>query len=421
MSFHLRTSSFVSLERLDARPETSPHGCGVTPNRGATTVPAISPRPPRPNGVHPTPSSAVLAQQPAPGTPWRRRWYKRRHAGAGRLGRRQQHGAGPAAQPDRRGHRAQLRALARRAAPAPRRDRRRAGGGSLRGPRRRRSRGPQPRAVPDDRDRPADVRGDRRPAARARDPRRAHSRCGAAPAARHRRRPSFGRVSTKPPAHADVPRRPDRPARRRLRQPLPHREGRRAGLHRRGRGAHPPPRRAGGRRDRERAPLRVLDPLAPPARGPQRDRGGPRVRGRARAAPRPRRPADAGAGRRANRADRFAGRAWVALGQRGGGSRRPRRHRHRPAHEQGRTRARAGANRTRQRHRRRPRGRPTGRARARRHVGDVPAAHRAGHADRSGRRARQARRRRAFRRGRRPSRRVPRGARGDRGRPLASA
>ena len=42
------------------------------------------------------------------------------------------------------------------------------------------------------------------------------------------RRPALGRLPPRPPADEDVPRRPDRAPRRRLREPLPHREGRAA-------------------------------------------------------------------------------------------------------------------------------------------------------------------------------------------------
>ena len=123
------------------------------------------------------------------------------------------------------------------AAAAARRDGRRADRRALRGARRHRRDGHGARAVRDDRHRRGDARGDRRPAARARDPRRADPRSAAAAAARPRRGSALGRLPAGPSADAQLPRRADPAARRRLRQPLSDREGRRRGLHRRGRGA----------------------------------------------------------------------------------------------------------------------------------------------------------------------------------------
>src|SRR5207244_842420 len=107
--------------------------------------------------------------------------------------------------------------------------------------------------------------------------------------------------------------------RRRLREPLPDREGERLRLYagrRRGRDAA---RRAGGGRDRERAALRIRNALAAAARGAERDRkrarGGDRAQAAAGAdragAPRPdRRTArdDRAAGGRGGAADRGGGR-----------------------------------------------------------------------------------------------------------------
>ena len=42
---------------------------------------------------------------------------------------------------------------------------------------------------------------------------------------RHRRRPALGRLPAQPPADEVVPRRSDHATRRRVREPLPHREG----------------------------------------------------------------------------------------------------------------------------------------------------------------------------------------------------
>ena len=66
--------------------------------------------------------------------------------------------------------------------------------------------------------------------------------------------------------------RADRAPRRRLREPVPDREGQRRGLQPRGRGARHAARRAGRGRDRERAPVRVGDALAGPARVADRGR-----------------------------------------------------------------------------------------------------------------------------------------------------
>ncbi len=187
------------------------------------------------------------------------------------------------ADPRRRGDRAELRALARRAPAADRRDSGGADGCAVRGARRHRSLGADARALPHDRRRSRDARGDRRPAPRPRDPGRADPRGADTPAPRPRGRPAVGRLPTEPPADEDVPRRPDRPAGRRLREPLPHGEAGRRRLLGRGRGVHAVARRAGGRRDRERAALRVVAALGPPARVDQRDRQRDGVGARARA------------------------------------------------------------------------------------------------------------------------------------------
>ena len=73
---------------------------------------------------------------------------------------------------------------------------------------------------------------------------------------------------------------------------------------RRGRGDRPPARRAGGRRDRERAPLRVGAAVVAAARVAERGLGGARHRGRLSPAPRARGGAPARAARRPRRADR---------------------------------------------------------------------------------------------------------------------
>ena len=146
---------------------------------------------------------------------------------------------------------------------ADRRGGRRADRRALRGARRDR---PRPAPASSASSPPASTRrrsGDRRPAARARDPRRAdpatRGRCASTTSPTHPRSVGF------PPNHppmTDVPRRADPAPRRRLREPVPDREGGRRGLHRGGRGARHAARRAGGGRDRERAPLRVGDALA---------------------------------------------------------------------------------------------------------------------------------------------------------------
>ena len=73
-------------------------------------------------------------------------------------------------------------------------------------------------------------------AARPRDPRRADPRARAAPAPRARPGSPLGRLPAGSSADELVPRRPDHAARRRLRQPLPDREGGRRGVHRGRRG-----------------------------------------------------------------------------------------------------------------------------------------------------------------------------------------
>ena len=70
-------------------------------------------------------------------------------------------------------------------------------------------------------------------------------------------RPPLHRLPVGPSADDDVPRRADRAAGRRVRQPLPDREGRRRGVHPRRRRGRRHARRPGGGGDRERAPVRV--------------------------------------------------------------------------------------------------------------------------------------------------------------------
>ena len=135
------------------------------------------------------------------------------------------------------------------------------------------------RALHHPRPRRAGAGRDRRPAARPRDPRRAdHRRLAAAPA-RDRRRPALGRLPAEPSADDELPRRAGAAARDRLRQPLPDREAGRRRLHRGRPGARRAARLAGRRRDRERAPVRVGDPLVAAARVADR---GQRARSRAR-------------------------------------------------------------------------------------------------------------------------------------------
>ena len=78
----------------------------------------------------------------------------------------------------------------------------------------------------------------------------------AASPARHQRAPGGVRLPRPPPAHVVLPRRAGAHPGQGVRQPLPHREGRRGRLHRRGRGDRGRPRRRGGRRDRERPAVR---------------------------------------------------------------------------------------------------------------------------------------------------------------------
>ena len=129
--------------------------------------------------------------------------------------------------------------------------------GSLRGARRDRPGRSRSRAVQNDRYQPEAHRGDRRSAGRARHSRRSDQRCDAAPPARPPRAPTLGRLSAGPSTDDDVPRRAGSVARRRIRQPLSHREGGRPGLHRGRRGARAATCSTGCGRDRERAPVRV--------------------------------------------------------------------------------------------------------------------------------------------------------------------
>ena len=122
--------------------------------------------------------------------------------------------------------------------------------------------------------------GDRRSSARGRDPRSADPRCRDAAPSLARRRPTFGWLPAEPSADAHVPGRSGRAARRRLRQPLPDREGgwRRFRCRRRG-----PCRSAGGSGgggDRERAAVRGLPALVATARGVERGRQCARERDR---------------------------------------------------------------------------------------------------------------------------------------------
>ena len=192
-------------------------------------------------------------------------------------------GAASLAPPGDAGIARHVGAVARRRAAADHRGGRRADRRPVRGARRDRSLRAHARALPDHRDRRRDARADRRPAARPRDPRRADPRRARAAPARPDRRPARGRLSAAPPADAVVPRRADRAPRGRLREPVPDREGGRAGLHERGRGADHAARGTGGGRDRERAAVRVGDALAAPARVADGDRQ--RARGRDRARP----------------------------------------------------------------------------------------------------------------------------------------
>ena len=97
-----------------------------------------------------------------------------------------------------------------------------------------------------------------------------------------RRRSALGRLPAAPSADARLPRRADPPARPRVREPLPDREGVRL-VHGRGPGARRDAREPGGGGDRERTPVRGRDELVGAARGAERGRDGARERDRARA------------------------------------------------------------------------------------------------------------------------------------------
>ena len=124
-------------------------------------------------------------------------------------------------------------------------------------------------------------RGDRSPAAGARRAGAADRPPRAAAPARHQRAPGGVRLPRPAPAHVVLPRRAGAYPGQGVRQPLPHREGRRGRLHRRGRGDRGRPRRRGGRRDRERPAVRRGLAAAALARGDRGDHG-PADRGRTR-------------------------------------------------------------------------------------------------------------------------------------------
>ena len=99
--------------------------------------------------------------------------------------------------------------------------------------------------------RSGDAHPPRRAAGGARRPRAGDARAPGHPARRPAFAPRLRRLSSRSSADEIVPRRADRAAARRLRHPLPDREGGRAGVHRGGR-AHRPAARGPGRRPRSR-------------------------------------------------------------------------------------------------------------------------------------------------------------------------
>ena len=118
-------------------------------------------------------------------------------------------------------------------------------------------------------------RGDRSPAAGARRAGAADRPPRAAAPARHQRAPGGVRLPRPAPAHVVLPRRAGAHPGQGVREPLPHREGRRGRLHRRGRGDRGRPRRRGGRRHRERPAVRRGLAAAALARGDRGDHGPP--------------------------------------------------------------------------------------------------------------------------------------------------
>ncbi len=172
----------------------------------------------------------VRARDRAPEPGLRRTLVETANAGPGRLGPGDGEGAaGQAAPVDRRRDRAHLRAVARLAPPADRRDLGRADRGTVRGARRDRhapgaglerffTTGIDEETHPAIGDLPRG-RGILGVLIREARPLRLHD------IADDPRSVGFPR---EPPADADVPRRPDRAAGRRVREPLPDREGRRA-------------------------------------------------------------------------------------------------------------------------------------------------------------------------------------------------
>ena len=248
--------------------------------------------------------------------------------------------------------------------------------------------------------------------------RRADHGCLAAAPARDRRRPALGRLPAQSPADDELPRRAGAAARDGLRQPLPDREAGWGRLHPGGPGARRAARLAGGRRDRERATVRIGHALVAAARvtagGQQRDGardvGRPPARADRGAAPRP-----AGGAARDGRAAGGPGARPDRRGGRRAGGRGDRRAAAAPRVEDG---ARAGAppQRACRLGARRPRGRPRLHAPRRRPRWPLGAAARPGPPDRRDLGLRQAlgsgrplhRRRRAPRR----DLRHPRGRRG---------
>ncbi len=122
-------------------------------------------------------------------------------------------------------------------------------------------------------------------ASRPRRPRRAdHGSQASAPSCSLRTR-ALGRLSAQPSSDAHLPRDPDSAAGRRLRKPVPDREGRRRRVHGGGSGARHAARGAGRRGDRERAPVRVGDALAAADGIAERDRQRSALRDRVAAPP----------------------------------------------------------------------------------------------------------------------------------------
>ena len=216
---------------------------------------------------------------------------------------------------------------------------------AVRGARRAQRVADRARALPHGRDGRGGAPGDRRPAARSRRSRRADQRSRRAPSCAGGPARALLGLPGRASADGHVPRRPDPRPRRAVREPLPHREGRRRRVHQRRRGGRRPARRVRRRRDRPRGALHGR-PRAPGRsrahrrrpRGDHADHGRGRRADRSRRHPRARRQARARARLRPHAADRARARRRADRRHRRGGGPRGARRRPGPARRDGRER-----------------------------------------------------------------------------------